>query len=154
VGDACDLCPAAGDGANADTDADGVGDACDPCPDDGSCGPLLSPVFVGGDARRKRELLLSFVTPSGKVTRVARDALSVDVWLNFGAAVDPETLRVTIDGAEATALFTPVTPASSKRVTLPLGGRRTRVSFRIAGRTANGGGARDVDRLVIRRQGK
>lgn len=154
VGNVCDLCPATGDGVNADSDADGVGDACDPCPDDASCGPLLGPVFVGGDPGRKRELLLTFVTPSGKVTRVPRDTLSVDLWINFGAAVDPGTLRVTIDGAEATALITPVVPASSKRVTLPVGGRRTRVSFRIAGRAPNRGSIHDVDRLVIRRQGK
>ncbi len=154
VGDVCDFCPAAGDGTNADADGDDVGDACDPCPDDASCGPLLSPTFVGGDPGRKRELLLSFVTPSAKVTRVHKDALSVDLWINFGATFEPDTLRVTIDGAEATALITPVVPASTKRVTLPLGARRTRISFRITGRTATGGNANDVDRLVIRRHGK
>lgn len=153
-GDACDLCPLVIDATNLDTDGDGIGDACDPCPDDGACGPALSPAFVGGKARRESERLLSFVAPSAKVTRVARGALAAEVWITFGPTVDPGTLRVKIDRADATALLGPIVPGTSKRVTLPLGGRRTRVSFRIKGAKASHRRAHDTDRLVFRRRRK
>jgi hypothetical protein len=152
AGDACDLCPLVAYSANLDADGDAVGDACDPCPDDGSCGPARSPSFVGGKARQEAELFLSFVAPSAKVTRIPRDALAAEVWITFGPSVDPRTLRLKVDRADATALLGSIVPGTSKRVMLPLGGRRTRVSFRIKGAKSSGRTARDTDRLVFHRR--
>jgi hypothetical protein len=50
VGDACDVCPAIEDPAQADADGDGHGDACDDCPDDADATQVDTDGDVLGDA--------------------------------------------------------------------------------------------------------
>jgi hypothetical protein len=149
-GDACDSCPAAPEPDDADTDTDGTGDACDPCPSDERCGPLEAAVYTGGKSGAG-EGLLTFVTPAQKVNRVPRDAVGTQIVINFAATIDPVTLRVRAGGADLTALFTPVAPGTTKRVSIPLGGRKTRVVFRVKGSASGKRRMADADRLVFRR---
>jgi hypothetical protein len=153
-GDACDLCPDSVDPTNVDEDDDGIGDACDPCPDDASCGPFEDPVFTGGKRTRGSELFISFVAPSRRMTQLPSGTVATELWVNFAPNVDPATLRVRVRGEDVTALFAPIVPGTSKRVTLPLGRRRTRVSFRIKGRRRNGSLGADTDRVIFRRSRK
>ncbi len=151
-GDLCDRCATVPDSSDSDEDGDGIGDTCDPCPDDERCGPLEATVYSGGKGSSASEFLLTFATPVQKVTRVSRDALGTEIAINFASTIDPGTLQVKVGGADLTALFTPVVPGSAKHVTIPLGGRKTRVVIRIKGSPDSGRRSADTDRLVFRRE--
>lgn len=150
-GNPCDRCAAVPDPGDSDEDGDGIGDACDPCPDDEGCGPLEAPAYSGGNGGAG-EPLLTFASPAQKVTRVSRDALGAQIAINFGLTIDPGTLQVKVGGADLTALFMPVVPGSARRVTIPLGGKKTRLVLRVKGFPGSGRRTADTDRLVFRRE--
>jgi hypothetical protein len=130
-----------------DRDDDGIPDADDPCPDDASCRPMLDAVFAGG-GRGRAERLLTYAAPASRVIRVPVDETRTTFEVVVAAGVDPATVRLTVDGRDATPSLGAVRPGTTKMVGIPLRGARTAVRLRAAGAH----GRRDVDRFVIRKE--
>ena len=150
-GDACDSCPDDPDPTAEDTDGDTIGDACDPCPDDGSCGPAVIGAFAGGGRGREDDSLLTFITPTGARVEVPANALGGDLWITFAREIDPESFRAKIRGKDVRALFAPVVPGSTRRLTVPIVRKRTRLVLRAKSAPGTSPRRKDVDRIVFRR---
>lgn len=131
-----------------DRDDDGVPDADDPCPDDPRCGPMLAAVFTGG-GRGRAERLLTYAAPAARAIRVPVDETRATFEVVVAPEVRPSTVRLTVDGRDATASLGAVRPGTTELVTVPLAGARTVVRLRAAGPR----GRRDVDRFVILKEG-
>ena len=67
----------------------------------------------------------------------------------LAADVAPSSVRLTVNGRDASGLLGTLTPGTTKMLVVPLDGMRTVVRLRAA---ATSGGV-DTDRFVIRRKG-
>ncbi len=172
VPDAADVCPAVPDPAQADRDGDGVGDACDntpevpnpgqrdrdgdgaadvsdPCPDDAQCGPWQAGRFTGARRRRRSEALLTYVEPEARRYRAPAGTAACEVVVAVSPDVVPDSVRVRVQGRDVTATLPPFVPGSTRRIRLPLAGRRTRVELRATGPGRGGRRAVDRDRFTF-----
>jgi hypothetical protein len=153
VGDACDRCPGVPDPPlpepcpvrPPDADSDGTPDAEDPCPDDASCRPLEPYVFAGSGGGRA-EHLLGYVLPAERRVHVARDARALEFVVTIDPTVLPGSVRLRVGHADLTATSGPFVPGSTKTISVPLAGRRTRVTLVARG---PGRSRRDRDRFTV-----
>jgi hypothetical protein len=130
-----------------DTDGDGIPDASDPCPSDATCRPLQRGRFTGG-GRSDRERALTYAAPTRRRVEVALDETHVIFAVAVAPTVEPSSVRLTLNGRDASAAFGTFTAGTTKMVSLPLDGMRTVVRLRAA--TTRGG--MDVDHFVIRKR--
>ena len=155
VGDACDRCPGAQDppppapcpALPPDADFDGSPDAEDPCPADPACGPLEPPVFAG-TGRGRGEGLLAYVLPAERRVLVAAATPALQLAIVVDAGVAPGSVRVRVGRHDRTDALGPFVPGSTRTVTVPLEGRRTRI--RLAARGSDG--TKDRDRFIVIRK--
>jgi hypothetical protein len=155
AGDACDRCPGAPDPAPPaacperppDADFDGAPDGDDPCPADPACRPLEPPVFAGTGASRA-ETLLAYVLPAERRVHVTADTTVLQLVVVIASDVAPGSVRLRVDGQDHTAASGPFVPGSTRTVSIPLAGRRTRVQLVARGTTPR---QTDRDRFTIRR---
>jgi hypothetical protein len=153
AGDACDRCPGADDPPLSepcpplppDRDADGAPDDEDPCPDDPACIPIEPPVF-DGSGRSRGEHLLAYVLPAERRVVVTGGTPALQMVVVIAADTRAGSVRLRVGREDRTEAAGPFVPGSTRTVTVPLAGRRTRIRFAARGIER---GVKDRDRFTV-----
>ena len=102
-------------------------------------------MFAGSGADRGEDLL-GYVLPAERRVHVVGNARSLEFVVTIAPAVVPGSVRLRVGRTDLTAASGPFVPGSTKTVSVPLAGRRTRVRFAARGRDKS---QRDRDRFTV-----